>query len=213
MGVDRYADPSIAELSSASRDALALHALFSDNLDGSFKLLCDEDATAGGIPAAFSELQRSEPDDVVVVSFSGHGTSTHELVTHHADVNDLAGSCIPLDELTALISAIPARQLVCILDCCFSGGAGAKVLNSPRRPRSAGDLRSVAVQLEEVSGAGRLILTASAAVEPAWEDGRLGVVPDQIADTADGRTTDGGVVAMMVVAVEPGGQGPGALAV
>lgn len=173
VGVDRYQDPSITELSSATRDALALHALFSDNMPGSFELLCDEVATAARIRTVLTALQASEPDDVVVISYSGHGTSTHELVTHDADVDELAGSCIPLDELTELISRIPARQLICVLDCCFSGGAGAKVLNSPRRPRSAG-LRSVAKQLEDLSGAGRLILTASAADEPAWEDGRLG---------------------------------------
>lgn len=173
VGVDRYRDPSITELSSATRDALALHALFSDNLPGSFELLRDEEATAASIRTALTALQTSEPDDVVVISYSGHGTSTHELVTHDADLDDLAGSCLPLDELTDQISQIPARQLICVLDCCFSGGAGAKVLNSPRRPRSAG-LRSIAKQLEDLSGAGRLILTASAADEPAWEDGRLG---------------------------------------
>jgi helicase len=173
IGVDRYADPSIAELSSAKRDAVALHALFSDNLAGSVDLLCDEAATSAAVTTALTELQRSDADDVVVISFSGHGTSTHELVTHDADVNDLAASCISLDALTELIAAVPARQLICILDCCFSGGAGAKVLNSPRRPRSAA-LRSVAAQLEELSGTGRLILTASAADEPAWEDARLG---------------------------------------
>jgi helicase len=173
IGVDHYADPSIAELSSASRDAHALHALFSDNLAGSFQLLCDEAATTGAVTAAFKALLESDPDDIVIVSFSGHGTSTHDLVTHDADVNDLGASCISLDALTELLSRVPARQLVCILDCCFSGGAGAKVLNSPRRPRSAG-LHSVASQLDGLSGAGRLILTASAADEPAWEDGRLG---------------------------------------
>jgi helicase len=136
IGVDRYADPSIAELSSAKRDAVALHALFSDNLAGSVDLLCDEAATSAAVTTALTELQRSDADDVVVISFSGHGTSTHELVTHDADVNDLAASCISLDALTELIAAVPARQLICILDCCFSGGAGAKVLNSPRRPRS-----------------------------------------------------------------------------
>jgi hypothetical protein len=43
--------------------------------------------------------------------------------------------------------------------------------------------------------------------------GPLDVVPGQVADTAHGRATDGGVVPMMVVAVEPGGQGPGSLTV
>jgi asparagine synthase (glutamine-hydrolysing) len=52
----------------------------------------------------------------------------------------------------------------------------------------------------------RLMLGANARPDP------LVVVPGQVADTADGRAADGGVVSVMVVAVEPGGQRLGALA-
>jgi hypothetical protein len=41
----------------------------------------------------------------------------------------------------------------------------------------------------------------------------LAVVPGDVADTADGWASDGGVVPVMVVEVEPGGQRSGALAV
>jgi pimeloyl-ACP methyl ester carboxylesterase len=40
----------------------------------------------------------------------------------------------------------------------------------------------------------------------------LGVVPGHVADAGDGRAADGGVVAVMVVAVQPGGQAAGSLA-
>ncbi len=138
------------------------------NLGGEPILLCDEPATAEGIRVTLKELQTSDPDDVVVVSFSEHGTSTHELVGFGVDINDLHASCIPLDELTGLISAIPAMQLICILDCCFSGGALApRSSTRPRRPRTATTRASAAVKLDAMSGAGRLIVTASAADEPA----------------------------------------------
>lgn len=174
VGVDRYHSAEISQLASAVRDAEALHALFADNLGDGGSLIRNEEATAQSLRDELRELQSSEAHDIVIVSFSGHGTSTHELVTFDADLDDLAGSCISLDELTDLISRIPARQLVCILDCCFAGGAGAKVLTSPRRPRSADPLASTAAKLDAMSGSGRLILTAAAAEEPAWEDGRLG---------------------------------------
>ena len=67
---------------------------------------------------------------MAVVAFSGHGSDTHQLVTQDADPYNLSTTALPLDEFTDLISAIPARQLVVILDCCFSGGAGAKVLTA-----------------------------------------------------------------------------------
>ena len=44
-------------------------------------------------------------------------------------------------------------------------------------------------------------------------DGRLGVVTSQVADTADGRTADGSVVAMMVVEMQPVSKRSGSLAV
>jgi uncharacterized caspase-like protein len=74
------------------------------------------------------------------------------------------------------VSAIPARQLVVVLDCCFSGGAGAKVLNAPLVPRGgAGSLpASAEARLDRMAGVGRLILTASTGDQEAWEDPRLG---------------------------------------
>lgn len=174
VGVDRYARAEINFLTSAVRDAEALHGLFTDNLGSGGQLICDDQATAANVRAALVELRTSTADDVVVLSFSGHGTMSHQLVTFDADPDDLAGSCISLDELTDHLARIPARQLVCILDCCFAGGAGAKVLTSPLRSRSTSSLASAAAKLDAMSGTGRLILTASAADEEAWEDGRLG---------------------------------------
>jgi ATP-dependent DNA helicase len=93
IGVDRYASDRIMQLSSAVRDAEALHALFTDNLGSGADLLCDAEATAGAVRAALTGLQTSTEDDIVVVGFSGHGSSTHQLVTHDADPDDLAGFC------------------------------------------------------------------------------------------------------------------------
>lgn len=171
VGIDRYASPQVDELSCAKRDAVALHALFVDTLGDGARLLTDEQATYAAVEERFRELASCDEDDIVVVAFSEHGSETHELVTHDADVNDLVGSCIPLDTLTEWFSRIPARRLVCILDCCFSGGMGAKVLRVDLKPR---DPRSVEARLEERSGDGRLILTASQATEAAWEDRKIG---------------------------------------
>jgi hypothetical protein len=49
---------------------------------------------------------------VVVISFSGHGSTTHELVTHDADPDNLPSTSLPLDQLTdAFARERPARQL------------------------------------------------------------------------------------------------------
>jgi helicase len=171
MGVDGYASPDIQELRYAEQDAIALHTLFADTLGAGGELLIGADATRAEIERRFEQLAAVGADDVVVVSFSGHGSETHELVTYDADLDELAGSCIPLDLLTEWFKAIPARRLVCILDCCFSGAMGAKVLQVESKPRA---LRSEDILLEQLAGDGRLILTASTADQPAWENPRLG---------------------------------------
>jgi replicative superfamily II helicase len=173
MGVNRYDSADIDFLASAVRDATALHALFADNLGPDCRLITDEDATAARLRSELQNLQTaSSAEDVVVIGFSGHGSSTHEIVTYDSDLDNLPGTALPLEELTRLVSAIPARHLLVVLDCCFSGGAGAKVLNVPLRPR--GVPQSTDVLLDRMVGTGRLILTASTASQPAYEDARLG---------------------------------------
>jgi len=171
IGIDRYASQRISWLSCARRDAVALHALFTDTLGGVSKLITDEDATYSEIQKQFEQFADCNKNDVVVVAFSGHGTPTHELVTFDADRDNTESTCIPLDTLTEWFSRIPARRLICILDCCFSGGMGARVLQVDAIPR---DLRSTDDILEKLSGEGRLIFTASKPNEPAWENPKLG---------------------------------------
>lgn len=178
IGINRYRSKSVRRLASAARDAKALHAVFADNLgDTNTTLLTDRDATREAVVAVLTELQtRSTPEDVVVISFSGHGSTTHELVTHDADPDNLPSTSLSLDQFTELVSAIPARQLVVILDCCFAGGAGAKVLNAPLVPRGgvAGLPESTDARLERMAGTGRLILAAATGEQEAWEDPHLG---------------------------------------
>lgn len=170
IGIDRYASPNINWLSCAQRDAVALHSLFTDTLGGETTLITDDGATRAALEEHFGRLANCNKDDVVVISFSGHGTETHELVTYDADTHDLEKTCIPLTELNTWLTRIPARRLLLILDCCFSGGMGSRVLQVDTIPR---DLASTENLLDQLSGDGRLILTASTATQPAWENSRL----------------------------------------
>ncbi|WP_024521132.1 hypothetical protein [Bradyrhizobium sp. Tv2a-2] len=55
-----------------------------------------------------------------------------------------------------------AKVVLCILDCCFSGNAPARVLETAARPRSTFGLAGI-------SGEGRILLAACAPTEAAWE--------------------------------------------
>ncbi len=170
IGIDRYSSRSIKWLSCARRDAVALHALFTDTLGGNTKLLVDNDATKDAIESELNTLASCKEDDVVVISFSGHGTETHEIVPYDAERDNLSNTCLPLNKLSGLFSKIPAKKIICILDCCFSGGMGAKALEVDITSR---EISSCEDLLKQLSGDGRIILTASLATERAWENQKL----------------------------------------
>lgn len=171
VGIDRYQSRRINWLSCAKRDAVALHALFGDTFGQPGVLLTDGEATREAIKREFTKLRHAAEDDLVVVAFSGHGSESHELVTYDADVADLSSTAVPLDILTDWFKRIPSRRLICILDCCFSGGMGAKALQVDAVPRN---LQSTDSLLDQLSGKGRLILTATLPDEKAWETPRDG---------------------------------------
>jgi helicase len=171
IGIDRYASPGIDWLSCARRDAAALHGLFTDTMGGETVLLTDGQATRAAIEEEFWRLETAAIDDVVVVAFSGHGSETHELVAYDTDPYDISGTSIPLTTLGEWCARIPCRRLLIVLDCCFSGGMGAKALQVDARARS---LESVDAELNRISGEGRVVLTASGPTQPAWESSRFG---------------------------------------
>lgn len=171
VGIDRYRSREIPWLGCAERDATALHSLFLDSFGGASTLLLGSSATSAEIKAQLVALADCSPDDFVVMGFSGHGSETHELIAYDTDPDRLSETALHLDELTEYFARIPAARLICFLDCCFSGGMGAKVLSIGLRPRSSEGTDAL---LQKISGHGRLIVTASRVNEEAWEDPRLG---------------------------------------
>jgi len=170
VGIDRYSSAVIDWLCGAVRDAQALHALSVDTLGGSATLLVDQEATRKAIEREMRGLGKCSEDDIVVVSFSGHGSSTHQLVAYDSDPADLAATGIPLELLTEWFSRIPSRRVFFFLDCCFSGGMGARVLAVDGKPR---DMSSAEEKLRLLSGEGRVVFTAARGDQPAFESERL----------------------------------------
>jgi len=170
IGVNKYLDPDIRNLTGAGRDALALWALFSDtitNIDS--KLLLNEDASVAGIRSSLKEtFETATSEDTVILFFSGHGSKDHRLAAYDTELSKLVGTTVPMQEIADLFRQSKAKSILCILDCCFSGGATAKVLeDSP----IAKDLSN---PLAELSGKGRAILAASNFDQPSYELGTTG---------------------------------------
>ncbi|WP_316189906.1 DEAD/DEAH box helicase [Bradyrhizobium sp. SZCCHNS1054] len=166
IGIDRYRDPLVGDLNGAVRDARALWAVLTDSIEGmDAALITDEGAThAQVIGALDSTLDAAGPDDVVLISFAGHGTSDHRLVVADTSASDIPGTTISMESIAERFRRTRARAVVMLLDCCFSGGAPARVLDLGVTPRAVG------MPLADVAGQGRVLFAASAPDQPALED-------------------------------------------
>lgn len=165
IGIDRYADSRIPDLAGATRDARAMCALFTDSIAGvDARAVVDGDATAAAIETAIADtLDAATEADIVVLMFAGHGTPDHRIVSHDSTLETIETSTLPMRTLAERFRASRAGAILCILDCCFSGDAPARVL---------GDLpasRDIPFATDMFSGEGRLLIAASAFDAPAYE--------------------------------------------
>jgi helicase len=166
IGIDRYKDSRIRDLTGAKRDATALWALFSDTLqDKNSRLLTDDAASLANIAGLLDDtLGRATEDDVVILSFAGHGSPDHRLVVSDSDFENIGPTTLDMAEIAKRFRETKAKAVLLLLDCCFSGGAPARVLENAAVARDAG------TPLGEIAGRGRILFSASNTDEPALED-------------------------------------------
>jgi replicative superfamily II helicase len=172
VGVGKYDDPNVPDLPGAANDATALWALFSDSVtDLDARRLLDEEATGERVRQALDEtLGAAGPGDTALFFFAGHGTPAHQFAPQDARFDAVADTTIPMDELAERLDASQAKVAIVVLDCCFSGGATARVLQGVPIPR--GGMTTVAT----LRGQGRVIIAASRDDEEAHELGAHGLL-------------------------------------
>lgn len=165
IGINKHKDPKVRDLSGAKRDAEALWSLFHDTLPNlKSRFLVDEQATKDAIEEALKDcLEQAQADDVVIVTFSGHGTMSHRLVAHDTSYDLQNDTTIPMSDLATLFRSTQAKAVLCIVDCCFSGGASARVIDGAPIPREIGN------PLREIAGEGRILIAAADIDEVAYE--------------------------------------------
>jgi hypothetical protein len=77
-------------------------------------------ATATSVATALAGLARKmNPDDILFVFMTSHGSSEHELVL---DLNGLELPDLPARKLGELFQQLPIRWKVVVISACFSGG-------------------------------------------------------------------------------------------
>jgi len=105
------------------------------------ELVIDERATKSAVEKAVEAWlpNRTTKDSTVFIYFSGHGapepaTGESYMVPYDGDPNYLAVTGYPLKRLYERLSKLEAKEIIVVLDSCFSGSGGRSVLAKGTRP-------------------------------------------------------------------------------
>jgi uncharacterized caspase-like protein len=156
VGVDQYAEAgtTLPPLLFAVNDAREFRDLVREEFgyaDDHILFLVDQAATRRSVREALEKWlpeRKLEPDDAVLVFFSGHGLiekkSNHGyLALSDSSPDGLEQSCIPVAWLRDRLAALPCRHKAVILDCCYSGSLFESEGAAPGAKGPAANLRSV----------------------------------------------------------------------
>ncbi len=171
IGVGRYDRADILPpLKGPLTDVRNLAAVLSDSSVGGFDVKTLEDVDSQTACTAIeSFLDARSEDDTVVLYYSGHGFIDPKgalfLCATNSTFDRPKTSTIRADFLTDLIDGCKSKRLVLLLDCCYSG-------NFAGNPKAAS---AIAPQFQG-TGLGRIVLTAGAPDQVAWDAGGAGSV-------------------------------------
>jgi hypothetical protein len=166
----RYADPKLRQLRAPAADAERLAEVLRDPGRGDFaevEVLADEsEGTITRRLARFFDDRR--PDDLLLLHFSCHGVKDDHgelfLAAADTEVDLLSATGVSAAWVSEQIARTRARRTIVLLDCCFSGSFPFGL-----RARAAGPVDAPA----QLQGRGRVVITASSALEYAFEGDEL----------------------------------------
>jgi len=165
----QYEDPGLQLLRAPARDAEALARVLRDPEIGGFEV-----RTVLNQPAHVANLAVEEffaerrPDDLLVLHFSGHGVKDDSgelyFATTDTQLRRLGSTTLPAGFVNRQMSRSRSRRVVLLLDCCYAGAFERGMV--PKADK--------AVHVEErFGGRGRAVITASGAMEYAFENAEL----------------------------------------
>jgi uncharacterized caspase-like protein len=171
VAISKYQDPKFPPLHAPKTDAEQLGRVFEDPSIGSFTAEVLRDENEQTVRRKLSSFfgRGVLPNDLLLVHFSCHGITdaagTFYFAATDTQKDELAATAISGTWVLDQMNSRSSRRIVLLLDCCYSGAFPMGMV-----PR--GDAVAVVQQL---SGKGRVAITASTAREFAWEgDQRTG---------------------------------------
>jgi hypothetical protein len=131
-GINNYKNPAL-NLNYAEPDAKGIADFFRHSGSGLFKKvtiseLYNEQATKASVLSQLSELQNTNPQDVVLIYLAGHGDNINDKwyfipyeLTYPENQEDIRTKAISCDELKDYITKIKAQKILMLIDACKSG--------------------------------------------------------------------------------------------
>ena len=191
IGIGKYKDKDIPTLKYAKEDALEIYNILTDPKYGNFpkenvRLLLDEQATLTEIKSAMGTFLAREAgkDDMVCIYFAGHGSPEIDptgkaddklekfIVPYDAKKDDLFGYGLSMDTVSKILDErIESKRAVFFIDSCYSGEAGGRTFSRP--DVVARNITVSETFLDQLSGEGRVIITASKPDELSLETDEL----------------------------------------
>jgi hypothetical protein len=166
---DRYQDPGLRQLRAPTQDAQALARVLRDPTVGGFmvRVVANEPEwrLRREIATFFAGRGRH---DLLVLHLSCHGLKDDSgqlyFATADTELTNLDATAVPADFVNRHMTRSHSRRVVLLLDCCYSGAFARGML---ARAGATVDLE------ERFEGRGRIVLTASSAMEYAFEETEL----------------------------------------
>ena len=169
VATDQYSDPGLRRLRAPGSDARALAAVLGDPGIGDFEVRTLLNEPAHEVNLAVEEFFADRrPGDLLLVHFSGHGVKDEDGELYFAAVNTVLGrlgaTAVAAEFVSRRMNRSRSRRVVLLLDCCYAGAF------------ERGLVARAGVEMgieQQFGGRGRAVITASSAMEYAFEAGEL----------------------------------------
>ena len=177
VATDLYEDPTFGQLRAPSADVAALQAVLADPAIGRYEVSHLSNAASHQVNQAIERFfSEATLDDLVLLYFSGHGFKDDAgrlyMISNDSRRQLLASTAVSAQFVREQLDRCRSRRKVVILDCCYAGAFPVGVTRSADEVDVLGGL----------GGRGCAIMTASSALEYAFESGRSSS-PSAIDDT------------------------------
>jgi uncharacterized caspase-like protein len=166
---DDYQDRTLRRLRAPAVDATELARVLRDPDIGGFDVEIALNEPEHGVRRRLSAFfDNRGVDDLLLLHLSCHGLKDEDgrlyFATPDTEMDHLDATSIPSEFLNRQMTRSRSRRIVLLLDCCYSGAFARGLLSR------AGDRVDIKERFE---GHGRIVLTASSAMEYAFEGGEL----------------------------------------